>query len=140
MDWFVEHKLQVVFLAGYLGLLFYHAVHGKRRSQSLDGYMIGGRSLGGVTIALSFCATFVSSVTFVGHAGRSFTRGPTWWLTCVIVFTSMIFIAWFVVAPPFYKRARSYNSMTIPDFLGHRYRSMGLRRLAAPVVATAALA
>lgn len=140
MTWLAEHKLQVMFLAGYLGLLFYHAVHGKRRSRSLDEYMIGGRTFGGITIALSFCATFVSSVTFVGHSGVSFTRGPAWWLTCVCVFTSMIFVAWFVVAPPFYKQARSYNSMTIPDFLGHRYRSMGLRRLAALVVVTASLA
>lgn len=140
MDWIRDHSLQLLFLGGYLLMLAYHAWHGARRSRSLDDFLIGGRGLGGVVIALSFYATFVSSVTFVGHAGKSFTRGPTWWLTCVIIFTTMVFIAWFVVAPPFVQQARKFGALTIPDFLGHRYRSSGLRRLAGLVTVAASLA
>lgn len=140
MNWLRDHWLQLAFLAGYLALLAYHGWMGKRRSRSLNDYLVGGRTLGGVIIALSFCATFVSSVTFVGHAGRSFTRGAGWWLTCVVVFTSMVFLAWFVVAPPFTREARRFGSLTIPDFLGHRYGSTALRRIAGLVVVAASLA
>ena len=140
MAWLASHRLELLFLGGYLVLLSYHAWWGSRRSRSLDDFLVGGRGLGGVMIALSFYATFVSSVTFIGHAGRSYTRGPAWWLTCVVIFTSMVFVAWFVVAPPFMEQARRLKALTIPDFLGHRYNSLALRRLSGGVVVVASLA
>ena len=140
MAWGQEHRLQLSFLGCYLAMLAYHAWRGKRQSRNLDDYLVGGRGMGGVITALSFYATFVSSVTFIGHAGRSYTRGPAWWLTCVTVFTLMVLISWFLVAPPLAAQARRYQALTIPEFLGHRYQSRGLRRLAGLVVILASLA
>ena len=140
MEWIRDHSLQLLFLGAYLALLAYHGWRGNRESRSIDDYLVGGRRLGGVVIGLSFYATFVSSVTFVGHAGRSFTRGPAWWLICVVVFTTMVLISWFVVAPPFVKQSRQYGALTIPEFLGARYGSIALRRLAGLVVIIASLA
>ena len=139
MDWIYHHALQLGFLGCYLAMLAYHAWRGGRQSRTLDDYLVGGRKMGGVVTALSFYATFVSSVTFIGHAGRSYTLGPTWWLTCVIVFTAMVLVAWFVVAPPLVRQARRFQALTIPDFLGHRYRSLRLRRCAGVVVVVASL-
>ena len=102
--------------------------------------MVGGRRMGGVVIGLSFYATFVSSVTFVGHAGRSYAFGLSWWLICVVVFTSMVLVSWFVIAPPFTRRARELGALTVPDFLGFQYESLLLRRLAGGVVVIASLA
>jgi Na+/pantothenate symporter len=59
-------------------------------------------------------------VTFIGHAGKSYTAGPSWWLVCVVVFTTMVMLSWFVVAPPFVAQARYYGAITIPHFLGRR--------------------
>ena len=140
MHWFAEHGLQLAFVAAYLALLAFHGWHGKRRTRLLDDYLIGGRGLGGTIVALSFYATFVSSVTFVGHSGRTFTRGPSWWLICVVVFTGMVLVAWFVVAPPFVRQARRWGVLTIPEFLGARYGSLVVRRLAGLVVVAASLA
>ena len=140
MVWIQEHGLQLSFLGCYLAMLAYHAWRGTRQSRNLDDYLVGGRGIGGIVTALSFYATFVSSVTFIGHAGRSYTRGPAWWLTCVVVFTSMVLVSWFLVAPPLASQARRYQALTIPEFLGHRYQSRGLRRLAGLVVILASLA
>ena len=140
MNWLENHRIELLFITGYLALLAYHAWWGHRRSRSLDDFLVGGRGLGGLVIALSFYATFVSSVTFIGHAGRSYTRGPAWWMTCVVIFTSMVFVAWFVVAPPFMEQSRRFRALTIPDFLGHRYESMLLRRLAGAAIVVASLA
>ena len=139
MDWIYRYGLQLGFLGCYLAMLAYHAWRGGRQSRTLDDYLVGGRKLGGIVTALSFYATFVSSVTFIGHAGRSYTRGPTWWLTCVVVFTAMVLVSWFVVAPPLVVQARRFKALTIPEFLGHRYRSGGLRRFAGLVVVLASL-
>ena len=124
----------------YLAMLAWHGWLGKRRTRGLDDFLVGGRRMGGVVIGLSFYATFVSSVTFVGHAGRSYAFGLSWWLICVVVFTSMVLVSWFVIAPPFTRRSRELGALTVPDFLGFQYESLLLRRLAGGVVVIASLA
>ncbi|MED5401856.1 MAG: hypothetical protein VX669_15820 [Planctomycetota bacterium] len=140
MDWFSKHWLQLLFVGMYLAMLAWHGWLGKRRTRGLDDFLVGGRRMGGVVIGLSFYATFVSSVTFVGHAGRSYAFGLSWWLICVVVFTSMVLVSWFVIAPPFTRRARELGALTVPDFLGFQYESLLLRRLAGGVVVIASLA
>ena len=139
MDWLQGHWLQLVFVGVYLALLAWHGWLGQRRTRDLSDFLVGGRRIGGIVIGLSFYATFVSSVTFVGHAGRSYAFGPSWWLICVVVFTTMVLLSWFVVAPPFTRRARELGALTVPDFLGYHYDSLLLRRLAAGVVVVASL-
>ena len=139
MQWFSDHALQLTFMGGYLILMAYLGWVGKRRAHSLGDYLVGGRRFGGVVIALSYYATFVSSVTFVGHAGRSYSRGPMWWVLCVVIFGGLATVAWVWVAPPFVERARRWDSLTIPDFLGSRYNSLAIRRLAGIVVVVASL-
>jgi len=134
MQWLGDHSVQLLFLGGYLMLLAYHGWIGNKRSSTLDHYLIGGRSLGGIAIGLSFYATFVSSVTFVGHAGRGYTQGPSWWMVCVVVFGGLSFVAWFGVAPRLVTAARHYQVLTIPQLIGARYDSRFLRRLAGFVV------
>ncbi len=140
MDWLNRHWLQLLFVGLYLAMLAWHGWLGKRRTKGLADYLVGGRRMGGVVIGLSFYATFVSSVTFVGHAGRSYAFGPSWWLICVVIFTSMVLISWFVIAGPFTRRARELGALTVPDFLGYQYDSLLLRRLAGGVVVVASLA
>ena len=139
MYWLSTHWLPLLFIAGYLLLLAWHGWHGARKSKTLDHFLVGGRGLGGVVVALSYYATFVSSVTFVGHAGKSYTLGPSWWMVCVVVFTGMVLIAWFIVAPPFVEQSRRSGALTIPHFLGARYDSPALQRLAALVVVSASV-
>ena len=140
MDWLHEHWLQLLFVGLYLVMLAWHGWLGNRRTRGLDDYLVGGRQMGGVVIGLSFYATFVSSVTFVGHAGRSYAFGPSWWLICVVVFTTMVLVSWFVIAPPFTRRARELGALTVPDFLGFQFDSILLRRLSGVVVMVASLA
>ena len=140
MEWLNDHWLQLVFVGMYLALLAWHAWLGKQRTSELADFLVGGRRMGGVVIGLSFYATFVSSVTFVGHAGRSYAFGPSWWLICVIVFTTMVLLSWFAIAPRFTTRARELGALTVPDFLGYQFDSTTIRRLAGVVVVIASLA
>lgn len=137
--WIEQHAVQLIFLTGYLCLLAYHGWRGQQRSRALADYLVAGRTLGGIVIALSFYATFVSSVTFVGHAGRSYTWGPAWWVVCTLVFGGFAFVAWFLVAPPLVAAAHRHAALTIPDLLGARYGSLLLRRLAGLVVVVASV-
>lgn len=138
-DWQSAMSIELSFLSVFLLLMLVHAWHGARNTDSLSDYLVGGRSLGGVGIALSFFATFVSSVTFVGLAGRSWSLGPTWWIVCSILFTTAALVSWFVVAPRFLEFADRFQLLTIPEFLGARYQCRMLQRVSGVVVVVASV-
>ena len=85
MNWLEEYWLSLLFMTGYLALLAHHCWTAKRETHGLDDYLIGGRSLGGWVIALSFYATFVSTNSFVGHAGKSWDAGLIWYIKGVVI-------------------------------------------------------
>ncbi|MDA2923173.1 sodium/solute symporter [Acidobacteria bacterium AH-259-L09] len=138
MNWIEEHWLRLLFMAGYLALLAYHCWTAKRETHGLGDYLIGGRKLGGWVIALSFYATFVSTNSFVGHAGKSWDTGLIWYIKGVVI-VLCCYMAWYLVAPRFFSKALEYKSLTVPDFLGHRYDSLALRRISAIVIFMAAV-
>ena len=57
MNWLSDHLFQLTLIAVYLAVLVHHALIGRRHSNSLDGYLVAGRRMGGFVIALSFYAT-----------------------------------------------------------------------------------
>jgi SSS family transporter len=134
MTWIVDHWVQLTLIGVYFVMLAHHALAGWRESGSVDGYLVAGRDVGGVVIALSFYATFMSTNTFIGAAGKSWDYGLSW---CVggIVLTALACASWVVVAPRFVPLTREYNSLTVADFLGTHYRSTAVRRLAGGIVA-----
>ncbi len=131
MNWLEEHWLRLVFLVAYLALLVHHCLGGKpakgrskdderdRGKSTIGNFLTGGGTLGGWAIALSFYATFVSTNTFIGHAGKSWDVGMIWYVK-LVVYALTVYLAWYLVAPRFVARAQQYDSLTVADFLGHR--------------------
>jgi len=138
MQWWNDHRLAVIFLAGYLVLLAHHAWKGQRHVKSLSDYLVAGRQLGGWVVALSFYATFMSTNTFIGASGKSWDAGLIWCLG-IFIYVGLCAVSWFVVAPRFVPLTRKYESLTVSDFLGHHYQSLRLRRLASLVILIASV-
>ena len=134
MMWLADHWWQAGLILAYVGMLIHHALAGRKESGSVDGYLVAGRNMGGVVIALSFYATFMSTNTFIGASGKSWDYGLSW---CVggIVLSALACVSWTVVAPRFVPLTREYNSLTVADFLGTHYQSAAVRRLAGVIVA-----
>ncbi|MBW2524877.1 MAG: hypothetical protein JRI23_11905 [Deltaproteobacteria bacterium] len=138
MTWLADHWLRLLFVGAYLAVLAHHAWVGMRHTGSIGDYLVAGRKLGGWVIALSFYATFVSTNSFIGHAGKGWDVGLIWYVKGAVIVLSA-YAAWYVVAPRFCARAREYDSLTLPDFLGHHYGSPTLRKASAAVVVLATL-
>lgn len=138
MGWLGEHWLHLGFILLYLTVLVYHAWVSRRHAGSLENYLVAGRSLGGWVVALSFYATFMSTNTFIGAAGKSWDVGLVWCMGGVVL-VGLCCVSWFIVAPRFVPLTRKYQSLTVPDFLGHHYNSMALRRAAAVIVCFASI-
>lgn len=128
-----EYWMVHALLAAYTGMLAWHAWQGNRATKGVSDYYVGGRSMGGVVIGLSFFATYSSTNSFVGFAGQSYTWGLPWLLLVPFLVGFSLF-AWRFVAPRLRDFAASLDSLTIPDFIGFRFDHTPARVLAAIIV------
>jgi SSS family transporter len=133
MTWFLDHAIVVVFLGGYLVLLVRHALHGRRRTEGMADYYVGGRKLGGIALGLSFFATYSSTNSFIGFSGQSYTYGAPWLLIAPFV-VGFSLLAWVLVAPRLRRFTAALGSLTIPDFIGFRFGSTPARVVASALV------
>lgn len=133
MRWLTDHWVFLLLFAGYTALLALHAWEGRRRTRGLVDYYVGGRSMGGVAVGLSFFATYSSTNSFVGFSGQAYTYGLPWLLlTPFLVAFSLI--AWLWIAPRLRAFTASLDSVTLPDFIGFRFGSTAARFFAAVIV------
>ncbi|MFJ7511102.1 sodium/proline symporter PutP [Peribacillus simplex] len=107
-----------IYMAGML-LIGYLAY---RRTANLTDYMLGGRNLGPAVTALSAGASDMSGWLLMGLPGAMYISGlSAGWI--VVGLCAGSYLNWLFVAP----RLRTYtevagNSITIPDFLGNRFK------------------
>lgn len=120
MDWINDHWLAVVFLGLYTLVLMYNAYLGNQASKGLAGYMVGNRAMGGVVVGISFFATFASTNSYIGHAGKGYAYGLPWF-TMAILLVLFSWISWRWIGPPLRRFASEWDALTIPDFLGSRF-------------------
>ena len=73
--WLVEHWLAVALFGLYTIALMLNALTGLRASKSMRGFYVGNRNLSGPLIGLSFFATFASTNSYIGHAGKGYEYG-----------------------------------------------------------------
>lgn len=131
-EYWMVHSL----LAIYSVLLAHHAWAGNRSTKGLADYYVGGRNMGGWVIGISFFATYASTNSFVGFAGQTYDWGIPWLLFIPTAVAFSLF-AWIVVAPRLRSFTKEMDALTLPDFIGFRFRSTPARVLAALIVIAA---
>ncbi len=131
MSWISQHGFEMIFVVAYLGILAHHA-------WSSRGTRFDSAKMPYWAIAISFFATFVSTNSFIGHAGKSWDIGLVWYLK-LLSYVLFISLAWFVVAPRFFEKKEQYGSRTVADFLGYHYDSVLVRRVAAAIIVLASI-
>ena len=122
-DWLLDHWLAVTLFGMYTIALMVNALAGMRASASLEGFYVGSRNLSGPLIGLSLFATFASTNSYIGHAGKGYEYGLAWMvMPCMlVVFT---YISWRWIGPRTRVLARNFDAMTLPDFLAARFIAM----------------
>lgn len=109
--------LDLLTIGAYLGILAWIAWRSGRASNSVDDYATGGRSLSWWAASLSFMATALSAVSFLGAPDEAYSNNFGFILTGNISnFAALIFVSVFFI-PAFYKN----NSRTVYDLLGTRF-------------------
>jgi SSS family transporter len=134
LAWLRQHWLAAVLFVAYTAMLLYHARLGRRATHGVRDYYVGGRNLGGLALGVSFFATFASTNSYVGHAGKGYQYGLVWFVFAgfIVLFT---WLSWVAVAPRLRRFTSHWDALTLPDYLQHRFGARGpALRLTAGVV------
>jgi SSS family transporter len=119
MSWFVEHWIASSLLVIYVSALFYNAYVGNKAAEGVGGYYVGNRQLGGTVVGISFFATFASTNTFIGHAGKGYEYGVAWF-TLAVLLIIFSWASWRWIGPPLRRFAAEWDALTIPDYIRGR--------------------
>ena len=119
--------LTIIFLAVLIGI----GVYSRKQAGSVDGFVLGGRSVGPWLSAFAFGTSYFSAVVFVGYAGQfgwKYGLSSTW----IGIGNALIgsLLAWIVLGRRTKLMTQHIESRTMPDFFGTRYQSQGLRVVA----------
>jgi len=117
--------LVLVFVLGYIGY---------RRTREQEDYMVAGRRIHPVVLALSYGATFISTSAIIGFGGVAAQLGMGLiWLTVLNIGVGIL-IAFVVFGKRTRKLGHALRASTFPDLLGARYNSPFMRYATALVI------
>ena len=122
MDWLFKHWLLILLLVLYTGVLLNNAYRGASASKGISDFFVGGRRMGGIAIGVSFYATFASTNSYIGHAGKAYAYGAPW-LIMAAMLVFFTYLSWRWIGPKVRELAGRWDALTIPDLLGSRYES-----------------
>ncbi|MBQ7714908.1 MAG: sodium:solute symporter [Clostridia bacterium] len=123
--------LIVVFFAVMIGV----GIYSKRHATNVDGFVLGGRTVGPWLTAFAFGTSYFSAVIFVGYAGQfgwSFGVSSTW-IGLGNAFIGSL-MAWVILGRRTRVMTQHLESKTMPDFFEKRYGSTALKIAASVIV------
>lgn len=105
----------------------YHAIKSRffpSGGNEKDEYLVGGREMPPLPVALSLLTSFLSGVLMLGVPAEIYVRGPQVWVSFVMGMTASILTA-HLLLPVFHKM----KSTCVHEYFIHRYDSLLIRRL-----------
>jgi len=130
MDMAIKIGMLVVFFGIMIGVGLYCRKH----STDVDGFVLGGRSVGPWLTAFAYGTSYFSAVVFVGYAGQfgwKYGIAATWAGIGNALIGSLL--AWAVLGRRTRVMSQHLDSATMPQFFEARFNSKALK-LAASVV------
>jgi SSS family solute:Na+ symporter len=123
--------LLIVFFAVMIGVGFYTRSH----ATDVNGFVLGGRSVGPWLTAFAFGTSYFSAVIFVGYAGQfgwKFGLASTWAGLGNAFIGSLL--AWNILGRRTRIMTQKLDAKTMPDFFGKRFASDKLKVIASVIV------
>ncbi len=128
---FIKILLTIIFLCITVAV----GIISRKQAKSVDGFVLGGRSVGPWLTAFAYGTSYFSAVVFVGYAGQfgwKYGMSASWIGVGNAVIGSLL--AWLVLGKRTKLMTQHIQSRTMPDFFGTRYGDEGLR-VAASIIA-----
>ncbi|HOX55107.1 MAG TPA: sodium:solute symporter family protein, partial [Candidatus Omnitrophota bacterium] len=112
-----------IVVVAYLFIIGYLGYYGYRKTKTALDYLVAGRNIHPVVMAISYGATFISTSAIVGFGGAAGMFGMgLLWLTFLNIFVGII-IAFILFGKRTRKMGHNLDAHTFPELIGKRFRS-----------------
>ncbi len=128
---FLKIGLLVVFFVIFVGV----GIYCRKNSTDVNGFVLGGRSVGPWLTAFAYGTSYFSAVIFVGYAGQfgwKFGIASTW----IGIGNALIgsLLAWVILGRRTRIMSQHLDSATMPAFFEKRYNSKALKIVASAII------
>ncbi|MGN0331522.1 MAG: sodium:solute symporter [Lachnospiraceae bacterium] len=127
--------IKLILLVIFFAVMVTVGLYTRKHATSVDGFVLGGRSVGPWLTAFAYGTSYFSAVVFVGYAGQfgwKYGMASTWIGLGNAIIGSLL--AWVVLGRRTKVMTQHLSSKTMPDFFGERYGSKALKIAASAIV------
>ena len=120
--------LKILLLIVFFGVMVSVGLYCRHHATDVNGFVLGGRSVGPWLTAFAYGTSYFSAVIFVGYAGQfgwKFGIASTWIGLGNALIGSLL--AWVILGRRTRIMTQHLDSATMPEFFGRRFGSKGLK-------------
>ncbi|MBQ6557979.1 MAG: sodium:solute symporter, partial [Clostridia bacterium] len=131
----LTQTVTVIALALFALLMVCIGVFSSLRTKTIDGFLLGNRSIGPWVSAFAYGTSYFSAVVFVGYAGQhgwNIGIGSLWIGIGNAVLGCLV--AWMLLARRTRTMTHTLKSKTMPEFFESRFNSKAMKIFAAIVI------
>ena len=131
MDMCIKIAMLVLFFSSMIGV----GIYCRKHSTDVDGFVLGGRSVGPWLTAFAYGTSYFSAVVFVGYAGQfgwKYGIAATWAGIGNALLGSLL--AWAVLGRRTRVMTQHLGSATMPQFFETRYDSKSMKLASSMVI------
>jgi len=128
---FIKILLLVLFFGSMIGV----GIYCRRTVSSVQGFVLGGRSVGPWLTAFAYGTSYFSAVIFIGYAGQfgwKYGVSSTWIGLGNAIIGSLL--AWTLLGRRTRLMTQKLDSKTMPEYFGQRFSSSSLKIVASLIV------
>lgn len=127
--------IKIIFLVVFFAIMIGVGIYCRKQAVSVDGFVLGGRSVGAWLTAFAYGTSYFSAVIFVGYAGQfgwKFGVASTWIGIGNAIIGSLL--AWVILGRRTRVMTTYLQTKTMPEFFEKRYGSSALKIAASAIV------
>ncbi len=127
--------LKVLMLLVFFGVMIGIGLYCRRNATDVNGFVLGGRSVGPWLTAFAYGTSYFSAVIFVGYAGQfGWKYGiASTWIGIGNAFIGSL-LAWSILGRRTRIMTQHLSSATMPEFFGKRFGSHSLKIAASVII------
>lgn len=120
--------VKIILLVAFFAVMVLVGIYCRKHTTDVNGFVLGGRSVGPWLTAFAYGTSYFSAVIFVGYAGQfGWKYGvASTWIGLGNAFLGSL-LAWVVLGRRTRLMSQHLNTATMPEFFGKRYLSNGLK-------------
>ena len=127
--------IKAVMLLVFFGVMVGIGLYCRKHATDVNGFVLGGRSVGPWLTAFAYGTSYFSAVVFVGYAGQfgwKYGIAATWAGIGNAILGSLM--AWAVLGRRTRIMTQHLDSATMPEFFGKRFGSKSLKLAASAII------